>query len=213
MNICISLANLTYRECLRIVQETAFAEIRLDLLALSVEQIQAIFAANTNLIATCRPGQYDDDARRQLLLTAIEAGAAYVDIEMDSSDAFKAEIIETARTKGCQIIVSYHDHEKTPERAELDHILRWCAEFDPDIIKIACMVNAVRDNARLLGLLDSDRRLLVVGMGEQGKMTRVVAPLLGSFCTFAAYSSEKSTAPGQLCRDEIEALLTRLREL
>lgn len=204
--IYISLADISFEECLHAVQKFEFAEIRFDRLNLSGDQIQQLFSANKNLIATCRPGVHDEKARKALLRKAIEAGAAYVDVEVESSDAFKTDILNVAQTKGCEVIISYHDFKKTPERAELEHILTWCAECTPDIIKIACMVNTERDNARLLGLLDDGRKMIVIGMGERGKVTRVVAPLLGSFCTFAAYKPDKATAPGQLSRETIETL-------
>ncbi|GAK52314.1 3-dehydroquinate dehydratase [Candidatus Moduliflexus flocculans] len=211
--ICIALGNLTYDECLHAVNTLDFAEIRLDMLALTHEQVATVFAANSNLIATCRPGKYDDDERQRLLLNAIASGAAYVDIEMDAADAFKQAVIQAARARGTKIIISYHDFEKTPLREELEYVVRWCSEFNPDIIKIACMAHSPRDNARLLGLLDSDTPMLVVGMGERGKISRVVSPLLGSFCTFASYTSDKATAPGQLFKDDIQALIERMQQL
>jgi 3-dehydroquinate dehydratase-1 len=190
--IYISLADISFEECLETVKKFDFIEIRLDLLDLSRQQIHEIFSANSYLIATCRPGNHHEEERKALLLHAVESGAAYVDVEVEASDTFKTEIINAAREKGRQIIISYHDFEKTPERAELDHIISWCSEFDPDVIKIACMVNSERDNARLLGLLDTEKQMLVIGMGEQGKITRVVAPFLGSLCTLAAYVNVNS---------------------
>ena len=211
--ICIALGNLSYDACLHAVNTLNFAEVRLDMLELTLEQVAAVFSANANLIATCRPGKYHDHERQCLLLTAIASGAAYVDIEMDAADSFKQAVIQAARARGTKIIISYHDFEKTPLREELDHVVQWCSEFNPDIIKIACMARSPRDNARLLGLLDTDKQMLVVGMGEEGKISRVVSPLLGSFCTFASYAADKSTAPGQLFKDDIEELLAKIERL
>ncbi len=211
--ICISLADISFDECLEAVRKFEFAELRLDLLNLSDEQIQELFTANKNMIATCRPGSLDEEERKARLVNAIGAGATYVDVEVDSGDAFKTEVIKAARTKDCKIIVSYNDFEKTPQRAELEHILDWCKESKPDIIKIACMVNEERDNARLLGLLDHERTMIVVGTGEKGKITRIVAPLLGSFCTFASYASGKATGPGQLSVEEMRALINKMNQL
>jgi 3-dehydroquinate dehydratase len=49
-------------------------------------------------------------------------------------------------------------------------------------------------------------------MGSQGTLTRLVSPLLGGFCTFAAYASDKATAPGQIIQHELEAFQIFLRE-
>lgn len=211
--ICTALANLSVSECLDAVKQLDFAEIRLDLFDISVQEVRTIFSAHKNLIATCRPGKYADAERTEFLLAAIDAGAAYVDLEVEASDAFKQRIIEAARAKGTRIIISYHDFEKTPERAELDHVVHWCKEFQPDIIKIACMVNSPRENARLLGLLDTDQSMLIVGMGEQGKVSRIISPLLGSVCTFASYAAEKATAPGQLSKTDLENILAQIQQL
>lgn len=211
--ICTALANLSCTECLDAVKKIDFAELRFDLLDLSDEDIRAVVSANSNVIATCRPGKYPDDDRKRILLCAIASGAAYIDVEVEASDELKQEIIDAARAKGAQIIMSYHNFDKTPERAELEHIVAWCGELAPDIIKIACMVNSARDNARLIGLLDTSKRLLVVGMGEQGKISRVISPLLGSFCTFASYSSATATAPGQLFKQDMESVIDRIKHL
>ncbi len=211
--ICSALANIPFTACLQAVKTLNFAEIRIDLLDLSEAELTTLFSTNSNLIATCRPGKYNDDERKVFLLRSIDAGAAYVDVEVETGDAFKQEVLAAAKAKYCQTIISYHDFEKTPPRAELDHIVTWCSEFKPDVIKIACMINSARDNARLIGLLDTDKRMLVVGMGEQGKITRVVAPLLGSICTFASYATDKATAPGQLFKDDLESRITDLQQL
>ncbi len=180
---------------------------------LSKEQVAKLIAAHSNLIVTCRPGVYDEERRKALLLSSIKAGVAYVDIEVESSDEFKTTLMNAARSKGCKTIISYHNFEKTPERAEFEHLLKWCGEFEPDIIKIACLALTKQDNARLFGLLDTTQPMIVIGMGEQGKITRVVAPLLGSFCTFVTYETDKDTAPGQLSKKEVERLTTELTQL
>ncbi|MCP4399167.1 MAG: type I 3-dehydroquinate dehydratase [bacterium] len=211
--ICTALANLSFEESLKAVDSLELAEVRLDLLDLSEEEVSTIFSADCRLIATCRPGKYSEDVRKKLLLLAIEAGTSYVDIEVEAEDHVKQELIQAARAKGCQVIISYHNFEKTPERVELEHVIRWCSELKPDLIKLACMVTSPRDNARLLGLLDSDTPMLIVGMGEQGKLSRLISPLLGSFCTFASFAADKATAPGQMFKEELEELLQRLQNL
>ena len=211
--ICTALANLSFEECVKAVNSLELAEVRLDLLEFSEEEVSRIFSVDCRLIATCRPGKYSEEVRKKLLLLAIEAGASYVDIEVEAEDRIKQELIQAARGRGCQVIVSFHDFEKTPERAELEHVIRWCSESEPDLVKLACMVRSPRDNARLLGLLDSDLPMLIIGMGEQGKLSRLISPLLGSFCTFASYDADKATAPGQMFKEDIEELLQRLQRL
>ena len=40
--------------------------------------------------------------------------------------------------------------------------------------------------------------MVVLGMGEMGKITRIMAPFLGAEFTFAAMDEGKETAPGQI---------------
>jgi len=185
-----------------------FAEIRIDRLEKPDEtMMKTIFSAHPKLIATCRPDGINDEMRKELLLTAINAGAAFVDVEVESADAYKKEIVGMAKEKKCTIIVSSHDHKKTPSEGELKQIVEWCFASGADIAKIACMVNSPREGARLLGLLDDGRQIVVVGMGELGRITRIAALLLGSPFTFASLGEGKQTAPGQLEKEELAGIL------
>ena len=83
-------------------------------------------------------------------------------------------------------------------------------KYNPDIVKIACKVNSNRDNARLMSLLDNDMKMIVLGMGEKGKITRLFSILLGGFCSFAAVDSKRRTAEGQFTVDELNDYIKRL---
>ncbi len=206
--ICVSIAERSAGECLKALTGLAFAEIRMDRMQrLTVKDVHDIFSVDVDLIATCRPGTFSEDERKGLLVEAIEAGASYVDIEADSDGSFTREIIAKARSRSCAVIISFHDYEKTPEREELLRIVSLCFESGGDIAKIACKVNSERDNARLLGLLDSGRDIIVIGMGEKGRITRIVAPILGSPFTYAAPARGRETADGQLDRETMERYL------
>ena len=200
--ICTSVGEKTTDACITALKGQEFAEVRIDMLEKAGEaDAKRIFASHPKLIATCRPGRITDDERKGLLLAAIAAGAGFVDVEVDASDGWKAEIVATARAKKCQVIVSFHDYKKTPTRGELKQIVDWCFESGADIAKIACQVNSDGENARLLGLLDDKRKIIVIGMGAKGRITRIVAPILGSPFTFASAGVGKETAGGQIAKN------------
>ncbi len=206
--ICVSIAEPTIERCIKALKRVKFAEIRIDKMNASVEKIAHIFSLpNKQFIATCRPNEKNDNERKKLMLAAIDAGAAYVDIEVDANEEYKKELIKHAKKKNCKVIVSYHNYEKTPKAAELDQIVKWCFESGANIAKIACKSNSNADNVRLLALLNSDKKLIVIGMGKKGKITRIVAPLLGSQFTFASVSKRKETAEGQINVKALEKLL------
>lgn len=211
--ICVSLAENSVADCLAALSKLDFAEIRIDKMRLALADIPGLFSLPKRLIATCRPGPYLDIDRKKLLLAAIESGAAFVDVELESETGYRNEIIAGARAHACGVIVSFHDHAKTPARAELERKVDACFEAGADIAKIACMVRSSRDTARLLGLLDSSRKIVVIGMGEKGRVTRIVAPLLGSPFTFASLSKGKETAAGQVDRETLEKLLKSVKAI
>ena len=68
------------------------------------------------------------------------------------------------------------------------------------------MVHSDRESIILLGLLLDSRPLVVIGMGEKGKVTRIAAPILGSPFTYASLSSGKETAAGQLDKINLEKI-------
>ncbi|MFH1520745.1 MAG: type I 3-dehydroquinate dehydratase [Candidatus Micrarchaeota archaeon] len=209
--ICVSIAESDLEGCLKAMHGLEMAEIRLDKLNEPKDEIvKKIFTQPLKLIATCRPEAGDDERRKKILFTAIDNGAAFVDIEVDCRDDYKKAIVERAKKKDCKVIISFHDHKKTPPSAELEQIVDWCFQSGADIAKIACMVNSNKDNAKLLGLLDSERNMVVIGMGVKGRITRVIAPLLGSVFTFAASEKGKETADGQLTKNEIEQLMQQI---
>lgn len=205
--ICVSLAEPSVAACLAALKGLDFAEIRMDMMKLMLEEIPRLFSGNRVLIATCRPGGRSDEERKRLLMRAIASGATFVDVEIESETAYREEIVAKARSCGCRVIVSHHDYERTPERPALEACVSACFEAGADIAKIACMVRSDRENARLLALLDTDREIVVVGMGERGRVTRILAPLLGSPFTYASLSQGKETADGQIDRETLQELL------
>jgi 3-dehydroquinate dehydratase I len=204
--ICVSLAEQSLSSCLEALETLDFAEIRMDAMpSLTLANVGHLFSQPVRLIATNRPsGPFGNYDRKAMLMTAIQSGAAYVDIEVESEAAYRNEIAREARTHGCKVIVSFHDHAKTPERQELEAIVSSCFEAGADIAKVACTVHSDRDCARLLGLLDSPRQVVAIGMGEKGRITRIAAPLLGSPFTFTSLSKGKETAEGQIDKETLK---------
>lgn len=193
------------------------AEIRLDRLDFSLPQVREIFSLHPRLIATCRPGNIGEAERTELLLTAVEAGAAYVDIEIDAGAEFTETVTAACRKKDCKVIISYHNNENTPPVEELKVLVNRCFSAGADVAKIACQVNCEADAARILSLYDFDypanveKKIVAIGMGEKGKITRPAALLLGAPFTYASLSNGRETAPGQLTKQTLEDILDCLK--
>jgi len=221
--ICVSVAEPTVELCLEAMKDLAFAEVRIDAMKVTLEDMEKIFSKPSKLVATYMPPgpgakadkAVNDDTRKGLLMAAIEAGARYVDVEVQADETYKRDIIQKARMHGCKVIISFHDFQGTPEKKKLEEIVARCFSQGADIVKIACRVNFERDNLRLLELLNKDDfqgRVVVIGMGNKGKITRVAAPLLGSPFTFAALLKGKETAEGQIEKDVLERMMRMLTD-
>jgi 3-dehydroquinate dehydratase I len=221
--ICVSVAEPTAELCLEVLKGLDFAEVRIDAMHTTIEDMERIFSKPLTLIATFMPVNtavmtdrfVDYDTRKKFLMAAIEAGAKYVDIEIQSDSAYRKELIEKAKLNDCKVIISFHDFYSTPEKGNLEEIIDLCFNKGADIAKIACKVNSERDNLRLLGLLNNDNyqgRTIVIGMGIKGRITRVAAPLLGSPFTFASLSKGKETAEGQIEKDMLQKIMRLLKD-
>jgi len=212
--ICVSLTESDAKGMITALSGLDFAEVRIDALrSPSLGDIRRIFSAHKNLVATMRPGRDSDEQRAKTLETAVEAGAAYVDVELEMKAALRDEIVQKARDKGCKVIISYHNFETTPDLPSLREIIDSCFEAKADIAKIACTVSEMRHNARLLALLDDDRPVVVTGMGKLGKITRIAAPLLGSPFTFASMAGKKKSAEGQIDSDTLKKSIEEVKRV
>jgi 3-dehydroquinate dehydratase-1 len=210
--ICVAISDKNPENCLKILDIVEMAEIRLDLTEFGKKETEKVFAHPATTIATCRPDKMGSVKQLELLSTAINAGANYVDIEIEAEKQQQEAIIKIARNKGCKVIISYHNFTETPGLRELYTIVDRCYEMGADVAKIATMANTIKDSARLLSLYSTDKPLVVLGMGEQGKITRIMSPALGAKFTFAAMDDGDATAPGQIKYSRMKAILEGLRK-
>lgn len=99
-------------------------------------------------------------------------------------------------------IRSFHDFKRTPSA---DEIVSMLSEGDQYISKGAFKASSFTD---LHSILDASRRLerrhVLLGMGEIGKVTRLRQEILRNEFTFGYAGT--STAPGQFSADEMEEL-------
>ena len=166
-------------------------ELRLDLIPKS-NISSLIKLSGIPVIAT-------DRKNKNNLIKAIEAGCDYIDIEIESIE--KEKLIKKAKKAGCKIILSMHDFDKTPKKINTD-------KEKADLLKIATKVKSLDDSKRLLDLLENRKDLIIVGMGDIGSFTRIIAPLYGSFLTYA--SINQNTGPGQFSIRTINNVYRRM---
>jgi 3-dehydroquinate dehydratase I len=210
--ICVAISDKNIDKCLSVLDNVEMAEIRLDLTGFGIEEIKKVFSHSTPTIATCRPEPFGNEDQLSRLMASINAGARYVDIEIEADVKQQLLIIEEARKHHCKVIISYHNFDETPGLREMYKIVDRCFELGADIAKIATLSKSNADNARLLSLYSIEKPIVVLGMGETGKITRLVAPLLGAEFTFASMDEGIETAPGQINYSRIKEILSGLQK-
>ena len=209
--ICVALSNIGFKECLALAAKENFVEFRFDLLDLDPDQVSEAVKASNRCIATYRSQAKDPDRRMQTMISAIKAGATFVDIEIDAESWYREELVKAARENGREVIISYHNFDHTPQATRLKKIVAACRKAGADVVKIACQVNTPGDIRTLMGLYQASGRMVVIGMGERGLITRVAAPFMGAEFTFASPESGRETAPGQINKKDLTSIIDQIK--
>ncbi len=210
--ICIAISDTAADDCLQILDRVEMAEIRIDLNNYTAEEIRKIFGHRTQTIATCRPDRKGYDYQLEMLTLAMNSGAGYVDIEIEAPTEQREALLQVAKSNNCRVIISYHNFETTPGLRELYQLTDECYSLGADVAKIAVMTRSKADSARVLSLYSTDKPVVALGMGDAGRITRIVAPLLGAEFTFASMDNGKATAPGQISLEELKEVLHLLNK-
>jgi 3-dehydroquinate dehydratase type I len=149
------------------------------------------------------------------LIRAARLGADYVDIEEATDPALKAELRAALAGGVTKLIVSWHDFSGTPPAEFLEAKLAACMADGPAIVKIVTHAGTTADCLRVLELipraLQKGQAIAAFCMGEKGKISRIMAPILGSVIAYASLDQEEASAPGQLTIDEFKEI-TRIME-
>jgi len=154
-----------------------------------------------------------EEERIAVLHEAILLGVDYVDIELSSSVTLREslKILIGEHLGRTQLIISCHDFHLTPSDAALEDLWQSCREAGARVIKIVTFARTMADNLRVLRLipwsLGKGQEIVAFSMGELGKISRIMAPLLGAHFTFASLEQETATAPGQLTAAELFRIL------
>ena len=129
-----------------------------------------------------------------------------LDVELATDASFRRDL--AARRDKTKLILSWHDFTGTPEPARLEAVLAEMLAADADIVKLVTLATQPEDNLRLLSLIPQahahGKEIIAFCMGPLGKWSRLAAPLMGSFLTFAPFSKSGASAPGQLTVNDLK---------
>lgn len=221
--ICTTIQNRTLEEIMNLLESSEpriqMAEIRLDRCPLSIEEIEYLFSSSdTPLVATCRvvdDGNGTWEEAEEKLTAAVEAGAAFLDLEIEAPKEIGKRLRRACTEYGTTMIRSSHFFAGTPSDDVLRNTVEKCRKFGGEIVKIAAMATSGEDVARVLALYSSIAstnsaaetqrpvELVAFSMGEIGKVSRLDCLKLGSPFTYAALNENETAAPGQWCYSEM----------
>lgn len=187
--LCVTVTAATTAELRQrrdAVADADLIELRLD--TVSDPSVAGALAGRTRpVIVTCRPAwegggfQGPEHQRKRLLAEALSLGAEYVDLEWRAH--FDDLIAETG---GRRIVLSAHDYHGVP--TDLLAQAQAMRATGAEIVKIAATPTTLSDCVPLLKLgarPGAQGGLVVIGMGEYGVVTRVLAARFGSAWTYA----------------------------
>ncbi|MBQ6253737.1 MAG: type I 3-dehydroquinate dehydratase [Bacteroidales bacterium] len=205
--ICVTLQNRSLGEIQDILEKSdpviRMAEIRLDRCPLDEDEIEELFStSDTPLIATCRvagdgSGTWEEAEAR--LQAAIEAGAAFIDLEIEAPKEIGKRLRRACSEYGTRMIRSCHFFDRTPSEEDLRLTAEKCGKFGGEIAKVVATASNGEDVERILSLYNeyTEGRLIAFAMGEAGKASRLECLRRGAPFTYAALSEEEAAAPGQ----------------
>lgn len=228
--ICTSIQNKNLEEIFSLIEHEdkslpyiEMAEIRLDRCPLSIDDISALFCStDVPMVATCRISDVladlqkndpDEDPKKlrnqayqiveKRLVAAIEAGATYVDLEVEAPSSMGKRIKRACEECGTTLIRSFHDFKGTPSLVELQTVVSDCRHFGAEIVKIVTTATSKEEADITMSLyseptpfVDSSK-LIAFCMGSAGKQTRLDCLKYGAPYTYAALIAEEAAAPGQ----------------
>ena len=218
------------------LEQCEMAEIRLDSCSLSMKEIDDVFSSDVPLVATCRiadvmandPLLQDPSLTQQSreikamqiaerrLVRAIEAGARYVDVEIEAQKQMSKRVRNAAHESGTVFIRSYHDFAGTASVEELQSMVEKCRYHGADMVKLVTMAHSQEDVDRVMSLYEwcdtqatggvealAHGGLIAFCMGEAGKQSRIDCLRYGAPYTYAALTAEEAAAPGQWPMDQM----------
>ena len=217
--ICTTIQNRTLEEIIGLLEGSEpriqMAEIRLDRCPLDIEEIESLFSSSdTPLVATCRvvdDGNGTWEEAEEKLTTAVEAGAAFLDLEIEAPKEVGKRLRRACTEYGTTMIRSSHFFAGTPSDDVLRNTVEKCRKFGGEIVKIAAMAKSCLLYTSDLGLYSQEQtsqrqaELIAFSMGETGRASRLECLRLGSPFTYAALNDNEAAAPGQWTYSEMIA--------
>lgn len=113
-----------------------------------------------------------------------------------------------------KLITSFHNYEETPDSEKLTEVIKDAEKYNPEIYKVSTFCKTPEDALKLLNLIfelkNKNKKFIVQGMGDEGKIVRIYGALWGNEFNFAPANENEKSAPGQMTREKLEKILEEI---
>jgi 3-dehydroquinate dehydratase type I len=144
-------------------------------------------------------GQWQDNESKRLkeLLSALELGAGFVDIELGTPDI--SQVVREVKGRA-ELIVSCHFFSDTPPISRLCRVVENELAAGADICKVVTTARDLKDNTEVLELIRvyPQARIIAFAMGEVGQISRLLSPMMGGYLTWGSTEEGRESAGGQM---------------
>lgn len=168
------------------------------------------------LRSTEQGGQYvyEPNKYQDALKSVIDSGSIdIIDLEYILEPKTLEQLVEYSHQHDTKVIISHHVMDHTPSIQDMEHIVKCMSKYGADICKLAIMAQDAKDVFNLLQVSHTIKAtlnldLIMIAMGDIGKISRVCTHLFGSCITFAKNPSY--SAPGQIDSHQLRELMNVL---
>lgn len=207
--ICTVITTKDEKDIAAATPLTDFFEVRIDLIGRGWQKLAK--SLTKPWIATNRPQQEgghwkgDEESRIKELYKAGKIGASIIDIELRTKGL--AEIVKLIK-RHSRCMISIHDFSKTPTLPQLVKTVEKQLQSSADICKVVTTAVKMDDNMTVLSLIRhfSANEMVSFAMGKEGRLSRILCPMVGGAFSYASLKAGSESATGQLSVGELSKI-------
>lgn len=199
-------------DLIKALSKSDYAELRLDFLKPSQipNFLNSVKTKLQRCICTLRPksegGKFSGTERERISILKLVAGFDPYLLDVEYNTLKNKELYRFLKTNKVNLLVSWHDFSKTPNKEFLKNMIKKMSKFSKNV-KIVTTAKAIDDTLKILSLYrqrPSSTNLIAFAMGDYGRMSRILCTRLGSPFTYVSLG--KPIAPGQFSLEEMRSI-------
>jgi|GEM_PF-687361 len=147
--------------------------------------------------------KYSERERRDFLLDIAQHKPQFLDVEFTCGKQFIQQLYKISP----QTTFILSSHKKYLSSSQLFSLYDKMKSYNCKVIKIAVETKVIEQTLPIFSLLEKakeeQQKLIAIGMGTHGEITRILAPKYHAYLSFASPDDSSQTASGQLSLDKL----------